>query len=318
MDDGGEIADFVIDRRRTRSVPAAPAPVVGDDLEVAREYIDGPLQRPHRARTQCGVDPHQPRSGAGLRDVHAVAVDIDASLDPRYFCTHEYMCTLEFMFTATLSVSDRKRQAILECATQSFLRVGFTGTSLDDVATAANVSKVTIYRHFSSKESLFRAVIERVIAQRTEGGPPLDSDVGAAKLRAAMIASATDLVETVRDPVVIGLRRVLIAEQPRHPSLAAAWRSAAVVASIEELAVYFGALQERGLLRRFETTAVARQFLWMLVGDALDASLFDPASPAPPAHESAEIAVDTLLAAFGRAPAGRAGASPAAAPRARR
>ncbi|MEI3865869.1 TetR/AcrR family transcriptional regulator C-terminal domain-containing protein [Microbacterium sp. CCNWLW134] len=105
-------------------------------------------------------------------------------------------------------------------------------------------------------------------------------------------------VRSPRDPAVVGLRRVLIAEQPRHPSLAATWRSATVDATVEELTAHFTALQRRGLLRTFPAASVARQFLWMLIGDALDVGLLDPSARLPPARSTAENAVKMLLAAY--------------------
>ncbi|MBB5212425.1 TetR/AcrR family transcriptional regulator [Microbulbifer hydrolyticus] len=53
-----------------------------------------------------------------------------------------------------------KRQAILEAAKHLFLSHGFTGTSMDAVASEAGVSKLTVYSHFSDKETLFSAAIE--------------------------------------------------------------------------------------------------------------------------------------------------------------
>ena len=37
---------------------------------------------------------------------------------------------------------------------------GFAGTSMDNLATAANVSKATLYSHFADKSTLYRAIIE--------------------------------------------------------------------------------------------------------------------------------------------------------------
>ena len=52
-----------------------------------------------------------------------------------------------------------KRAAILEAAKQLFAREGFKGVSMDQIAAAAGVSKLTVYSHFGDKESLFSAAI---------------------------------------------------------------------------------------------------------------------------------------------------------------
>ena len=54
-----------------------------------------------------------------------------------------------------------RREQILAAATQAFARSGFAATSLDDIATAAGVSRAILYRHFDSKTDLYRAVLDR-------------------------------------------------------------------------------------------------------------------------------------------------------------
>jgi TetR/AcrR family transcriptional repressor of mexJK operon len=161
------------------------------------------------------------------------------------------------------------------------------------------VSKMTIYNHFGSKENLFMRVLERVIAEHSTGGPALDADVDPLALRDSLCAIAVDLVETVQDAEVAGLRRVLVAEQPRQPDLAAAWRRSTVLASVDALAEYFASLQRRDLLAGIDPPLLATQFLWMLIGDPLDVALLDPGSSRTTAHAQATHAVQTLLAAYG-------------------
>ncbi len=50
--------------------------------------------------------------------------------------------------------SPGKHKAILDAATEIFLRNGFLGTSMDEVALQSAVSKQTVYQHFASKEAL--------------------------------------------------------------------------------------------------------------------------------------------------------------------
>jgi TetR/AcrR family transcriptional regulator, mexJK operon transcriptional repressor len=51
--------------------------------------------------------------------------------------------------------SARKRRAIMEAATTVFLGKGYLGTSMDEIAALAAVSKQTVYKHFADKEGLF-------------------------------------------------------------------------------------------------------------------------------------------------------------------
>ncbi len=54
---------------------------------------------------------------------------------------------------------DPTRARILEAARDQFLRLGFSPVTTDDIASAAGVSKATLYRAFPGKEQLFREVI---------------------------------------------------------------------------------------------------------------------------------------------------------------
>ena len=61
-----------------------------------------------------------------------------------------------------------RRAAILQAAATAFAHEGFAATSMDDVATAAGITKLIVYRHFSSKEELYEAVLAQVSARLAE------------------------------------------------------------------------------------------------------------------------------------------------------
>ncbi|MFY1826093.1 TetR/AcrR family transcriptional regulator [Myxococcus fulvus] len=58
-------------------------------------------------------------------------------------------------------MSSEHRIAILDAATDSFSRLGFKKTSIEDIAKRAGIGKGTVYLHFESKEALLGAVIDR-------------------------------------------------------------------------------------------------------------------------------------------------------------
>ena len=49
------------------------------------------------------------------------------------------------------------KQTILTCAYRLFHRLGFNRVSMDEIATAAGVTKRTLYFHFRSKDDLMAA-----------------------------------------------------------------------------------------------------------------------------------------------------------------
>jgi AcrR family transcriptional regulator len=63
-------------------------------------------------------------------------------------------------------LSREERQAqILRAAATAFAHGGFAATSMDDVAAEAGVTKLILYRHFESKEELYRSVLSAVAAR---------------------------------------------------------------------------------------------------------------------------------------------------------
>jgi len=66
------------------------------------------------------------------------------------------------------SVSDRKRQAILDAARSVFSRLGYAKTSMDDVAEEAGIAKGTLYLYFKSKEDLYLGALARDVRELTE------------------------------------------------------------------------------------------------------------------------------------------------------
>jgi AcrR family transcriptional regulator len=75
--------------------------------------------------------------------------------------------------------AEQRRGAILDAALEVFAARGFHGSSIDDIAGAAGISKALIYEHFDSKQDLYLALVglhtgelfER-LAENAGVGPP--------------------------------------------------------------------------------------------------------------------------------------------------
>lgn len=61
-----------------------------------------------------------------------------------------------------------RRDAILRGAAEAFARAGYAATSMEDIAAASGITKLIVYRHFTSKEELYRAVLQRVFDRQAE------------------------------------------------------------------------------------------------------------------------------------------------------
>jgi TetR/AcrR family transcriptional repressor of mexJK operon len=207
--------------------------------------------------------------------------------------------------------SERKRQAIMEAATQLFLEQGYTGTSMDQIAARAMVSKLTVYKNFADKQQLF-AAMTMTVAQAVDA---LVDDItgtldNAQDLETDLRDLARRYVTAVIQPDVLRLRRLVIAEAPRFPELARSYYERAPEHALKALATGFQRLTERGLLRVDEPLVAAHHFAYLILAIPLDHAMFHPERQLPSVaqlHQHADHAVRAFLAAYGTA-ANRAGA----------
>ena len=74
------------------------------------------------------------------------------------------------------------RQRISDVATRLFIERGFDAVKVDEIAEAADVSRMTVFNHFSRKEDLFfdldegaREDLLAALQQRDPGTPPIEA-----------------------------------------------------------------------------------------------------------------------------------------------
>jgi len=170
-----------------------------------------------------------------------------------------------------------KRRAVLEAARLLFLERGFAGTSMDDVAGAAGVSKQTVYAHFSDKHRLFTELIETDVGQLDVAQHPLvagmpDSDDIERDLR----AYARFHLSVVMQPHLLRMRRMLIGEAERFPDLARAWFANGPQMSVALFASWFTALDNRGLLRVPDPVLAGEHYNWLILSTPLNRAMSEP------------------------------------------
>ncbi len=62
----------------------------------------------------------------------------------------------------------QRRQQLLDVGRKLFAEKGFEGTSVEEIAASAQVSKPVVYEHFGGKEGLYAVVVDREIRELTE------------------------------------------------------------------------------------------------------------------------------------------------------
>jgi AcrR family transcriptional regulator len=199
--------------------------------------------------------------------------------------------------------SARKRQAILEAATTLFLRNGYLGTSMDEIAALASVSKQTVYKQFADKERLFSEI---VISTVNEASDPVYNEVLNLKDSGDLEADLRDLARRqlalVMQPRILQLRRLVIGEAGRFPELGRAFYERGPGRTIAALAATFEGLAGRGLLQLDDPLLAAEHFNWLILSTPLNQAMLsgnnEPPAPAD-LNRYADTGVRAFLAAYG-------------------
>jgi TetR/AcrR family transcriptional regulator, mexJK operon transcriptional repressor len=200
--------------------------------------------------------------------------------------------------------TQRKRKSILEAATDLFLRNGYLGTSMDEVAQRADVSKQTVYAQFASKEALFVAMVGAMTSaaagqvHNEVGVAPRDGDEVAGYLR----AYAERQLKVVLTPRLMQLRRLVIGEVGRFPQLGRSIYDGGPKRAIGAIASTFETLADRGLLAVDDPLVAASHFNWLVMGDPVNRAMLlgDDAIPNRAAlRRHAANAVRAFLEGYG-------------------
>jgi TetR/AcrR family transcriptional repressor of mexJK operon len=200
--------------------------------------------------------------------------------------------------------SARKHRAILDAATEVFLRSGYLGTNMDEIAALSEVSKQTVYKHFTSKEALF---VEIVTSMTDEAGDIVRSEVAelddGGDVADYLLNYAYRQLIVVLTPRVMQLRRLVIGEVGRFPELAKVLYERGPQRAVSALAALFERLSDRGLLAIDDPQVAASHFNWLVMSAPLNQAMLlgDAAIPKPAElRRHAAEGVRVFLAAYGK------------------
>lgn len=182
------------------------------------------------------------------------------------------------------------RERILETAERLFYRDGYHAVGVDTIVAESGVAKMTLYRHFPSKDDLIAAYLERTNEQLLawmEGLIAPHDDP-----RKALKAVFGGVAKLASSPECLGCAFVGAAgefPEPDHPGhRAAAEHKRAVVGRLSQLAKQAGAR---------DPNALAEELLLIMDGAWSAARVFGPGSHGRRAAAAAEALISSQLAA---------------------
>src|SRR5262245_58283381 len=119
----------------------------------------------------------------------------------------------------------RSRAAVVDAARTLFLRNGYAGTTMEEIAAQAGLTKRTLYNNYGDKDALFTQIVADVLALAEEFVRGLHEGftvgVTSTNLRTELHDLGRRLALRIIHPEVIALRRLLIGEARGFPALAA-------------------------------------------------------------------------------------------------
>jgi AcrR family transcriptional regulator len=154
-----------------------------------------------------------------------------------------------------------KEQEVLDVATEYFLRHGYRGASINEMARSSGISKESIYRYFSSKQQLFEAVIGRELIEYRRSLNQLDSTLRSMDLRTALLTVARTILGLITTDRTLALRRLIFEEATRSPEVGQHYYKIGPGQAYEVLE---NVLETHAHESDFDIPALARHFTGML------------------------------------------------------
>ncbi|MEM6824278.1 MAG: TetR/AcrR family transcriptional regulator [Pseudomonadota bacterium] len=201
----------------------------------------------------------------------------------------------------TLPRTGRKLAQVLEGARTVFLRDGFEGASVDDIAREAGVSKATLYNYFPDKRILFIEVAKAECCRQEEATDKMIA-MSAPPAEALRVA-AERMMRLILSPFGRNVFKICVAESDRFPELGREFWESGPARVRAKMIDYFRQAMDRGELLIDDTDLAADQFAELCKSDLFPKLMFgiqDRFSDAEIARV-ADGAVATFMARYGAA-----------------
>lgn len=157
-----------------------------------------------------------------------------------------------------------KRGQILAAAGVLFRDQGYGAASMDAIAREANVSKATLYAHFTGKEQLFAEVVGVECRRFAERLAALDLD--RLPVKEALRRVGRNFVEFILQPHVLATHRIVVAEAQRFPGLGRIFFESGPKRVLGQLAAYLERASQRGELQVADPRVAAQHLLELSKG----------------------------------------------------
>ena len=150
------------------------------------------------------------------------------------------------------------KERILAAALEMFSERGFAGTNIRELSASLGMGKSSLYRHFESKEDIWNALLDEMIAYygerfgSSEHLPPVpESTEGLVQMTMQMANF------TIHDEKIVKTRKLLSIEQYRDERARGLATKHFLTGLTDMFTPIFAAMMDRGLLRRDDSRMLA-------------------------------------------------------------
>lgn len=185
-----------------------------------------------------------------------------------------------------------KHAAILEAGACLFLRHGMSGTTMDEIAQTAGVSKLTVYNHFGTKEQLFQTVIKEKCEQHT--GADLFQQFNGMDLKNELIKIGRAFISLIFSEDSLSMHRIIISESSKNPIISTLFYEAGPASLKKRFADYLEHVEKVGEYMFPDKIQAASLFFSLFKGDLYLKALLQ-VSPNPSDSEFDQLAYDNTL-----------------------
>lgn len=142
------------------------------------------------------------------------------------------------------------KERILAAALEQFSQKGYKGTNIRELTASLGLVKSSLYRHFDSKEEIWNALLDRMIAYYEERFGSLEHLPPAPDSLEGLVALTMRMVDfTVHDEKVVKSRKVLSIEQFRDARARSLATKHFLMGLTEMFSHLFSGMMEKGLFR---------------------------------------------------------------------
>jgi AcrR family transcriptional regulator len=188
----------------------------------------------------------------------------------------------------------RKYDQVIAGAREIFMRDGFDGAGVDDIAREAQVSKATLYSYFPDKRQLFVEVAKGECRRQADAAvAEIDTDAPPARV---LRLAGLHILRFNLSPYGLAVYRIAIAESSRFPDLGREFYESGPKVVETALTDYFAKAVGRDELAIPDPVLAAHQFHELCRADLFRRHIYGVQTSATPAE--VDRVVDGAVALF--------------------